>query len=850
MFPEKMTVLDYRFDGIENWWPWLRSEETSIPVDTPITEIMVPTKESGFIMNWLQECVNMAKPMLLVGPTGTGKSATIMNFMKALPHEKFLLNTVNFSARTSAHQVQDLIMSKLDRRRKGVFGPPLGKSFAVFIDDVAMPACDTYGSQPPLELLRQWLDHGYWSDLKDTTKIEMVDLLFLGAMGMPGGSNFIFPRLYRHTFVVAVDSFEDATLGQIFNTIMDWHFAKGYADKVVNMSRGIAGALCEIYRGASTRFLPTPEKSHYTFSLRDVTRVVQGLVMVPPKKLEEQEKLVRLWAHETYRVFYDRLIDQKDRNILLDMALGACRGNLRMEMQKAFESRLEPGEKLTDQSMRDLLFGNYMEPDAEPRIYDEVENWRKLEKVMNYYLSEYNAVSNAPMDLVLFRFAIEHISRVSRILQMPRGNVLMVGLGGSGRRSAVKLAASMCEATLMQVEVSKSYSFAEWREDMKKLLLKAGIAGKTTVFLFCDSQAKEEAFIDDINALLNTGDLPNLFPSEEKAIILEAMQSAAKAADKKIDSTPLALYGYFTERVRESLRIALAFSPIGDSFKNRLRIFPSLINCCTIDWFTTWPDDALLRVAETVIRSMNLAAEPDDGKPKEDVDETPVPAAPEGEEDEDAIDHVKLTELEQNLVEMVMLFNSNVVDASNRFFKELGRKNYVTPTSYLEMLRSFRLLFTQKYNEITNKRDRYTTGLEKLDNAAGQVAIMQTNLIGLQPELQRIAAETEKIMITIERETAEAEKKKELVGADEAAANEAAAAAQAIKDDCDSDLQEAIPALNAALSALNTLKPADITIVKSMKNPPSAVKLVLEAVCVIRGFKAERKPDACELSIM
>lgn len=121
---------------------------------------------------------------------------------------------------------------------------------------------------------------------------------------------------------------------------------------------------------------------------------------------------------------------------------------------------------------------------------------------------------------------------------------------------------------------------------------------------------------------------------------------------------------------------------------------------------------------------------------------------------------------------------------------------------------------------------------------------MQKNLIGLQPELQRIASETEKIMITIERETAEAEKKKELVGADEAAANEAAAAAQAIKDDCDSDLQEAIPALNAALAALNTLKPSDITIVKSMKNPPAAVKLVLEAVCVIRGYKPDRKPDA------
>lgn len=138
---------------------------------------------------------------------------------------------------------------------------------------------------------------------------------------------------------------------------------------------------------------------------------------------------------------------------------------------------------------------------------------------------------------------------------------------------------------------------------------------------------------------------------------------------------------------------------------------------------------------------------------------------------------------------------------------------------------------------------RYTTGLEKLDFAAGQVGEMQANLYDLQPKLKVLSEETEKIMVNIERETAEAEKKKEVVGADEAAANEAAAAAQAIKDDCESDLAEAIPALEAALDALNTLKPADIFVVKSMKNPPYGVKLVLEAVCVIKGLKPDRKPD-------
>lgn len=107
---------------------------------------------------------------------------------------------------------------------------------------------------------------------------------------------------------------------------------------------------------------------------------------------------------------------------------------------------------------------------------------------------------------------------------------------------------------------------------------------------------------------------------------------------------------------------------------------------------------------------------------------------------------------------------------------------------------------------------------------------MQNELHDLQPKLIVASGVTEKLMIKIEQDTVIVEKKKEIVGADEALANEAAAAAQAIKDDCESDLSEAIPALESAIKALNTLTPNDITLVKSMKNPPSGVKLVLEAV--------------------
>uniref|UniRef100_A0A1B0B0B8 Dynein heavy chain 3, axonemal n=1 Tax=Glossina palpalis gambiensis TaxID=67801 RepID=A0A1B0B0B8_9MUSC len=833
MFPEKLTFMDYRFDEAENWWTWQKSGDdptatiTTFPDDAQLSELIVPTNESGYITYWEEFCINKSYPMLVIGPTGTGKSAIVGSNLLSLSKQSYLINIVNFSARTSAQLVQDTIMSKLDRRRKGVFGPPLGKKCITFCDDVAMPSKDTYGSQPPLELLRQWLDHGYWSDLIDTTKIELVDMSFMGAMGIPGGSNFIFPRLYHHTFVVAVDSFEDSTIIKIFTTIGDWHFAKGYAEKVALLSRGLAEAMVSVYRSSMSVFLPTPAKSHYTFSLRDITRVFQGIVMVPPKRLNDPEKLGLICLENFVFgiLFSARLIDERDRDQLLEMVTYACKTSLRFSLEQAFQERMEnPGGKVTAMDLRNLFFGNYIDPDAEPKIYDEVMSYNKLEKLMHYYLKDYNAFSNSPMDLVLFRFAIEHISRVSRVLQMPRGNVLMVGMGGSGRRSSCRLAAHIADCRLWTVQVTKTYTTQDWRDDLKKILLSAGFNLNHTVFLFSDSQATDEAYVEDINGILNCGDLPNLYQLEDKAAIMENMTSVARQLGKVVDPLPSEMYAFFIDRVREQLHVALAFSPIGESFKERIRMYPSLINCCTIDC------------------SMNLH-QPEEIE-EQVVTETKSRESAESEKSLEEVQEIVLSDLENELVQVVMYFNRSVVAASEKCYTELSRRNYVTPSSYLEMLKAFRSFYKRKLEEITRLRDRYTTGLEKLDFAAAQVGEMQSNLYELQPKLKVLSEETERIMVNIERETAEAEKKKEIVGADEAAANEAAAAAQAIKDDCESDLAEAIPALEAALDALNTLKPADIIIVKSMKSPPYSVKLTLEAVCVLKGIKPDRKPDA------
>ncbi len=97
-----------------------------------------------------------------------------------------------------------------------------------------------------------------------------------------------------------------------------------------------------------------------------------------------------------------------------------------------------------------------------------------------------------------------------------------------------------------------------------------------------------------------------------------------------------------------------------------------------------------------------------------------------------------------------------------RYFEILRRHNYVTPTSYLELIQTFKVLLSSKRNEVMQLKQRYLTGLEKLDFAASQVSVMQQELKDLQPELVKTSAETVKLMSKIEQDTVEVEAKKEV----------------------------------------------------------------------------------------
>ncbi|XP_009304459.3 dynein axonemal heavy chain 1 [Danio rerio] len=807
-FPEEGAVYDYNLDdaGIScfddedgegkerkvQWVSWMKyAQEVVITPETRYSDIIVPTVDTVRMSFLIDMLLSNKNPVLCIGPTGTGKTLTISDkLLKNMPAE-YITHFLMFSARTSANQTQDYIDSKLDRRRKGVFGPPLGKYFIFFIDDLNMPMLETYGAQPPIELLRQWMDHGGWYDRKQIgTFKNLVDINFACAMGPPGGGrNPITQRFTRHFNFLSFTEMEDASKGKIFSTILGSWMQK--TPEMKPFCKPLVDATIRVYSTITSALLPTPAKSHYTFNLRDLSKVFQGILMAEAGKIENKIQLLQLWYHESCRVFQDRLVSEEDRSWF---------DQLLHNHIKKFGCEIE--EVVPYQP---ILYGDFMFPGA-VKVYQLIQDREKLARVMEEYLDDYNQTSTSKMKLVLFMDAIQHVCRISRILRQPLGNALLLGVGGSGRQSLTRLATHIAEYECFQIELSKNYGLLEWREDIKSIMLKAGMQNVQITFLFVDTQIKSESFLEDVNNILNSGDVPNLYTSEEQERILTAMKPVVQ--DMGQQPTKANLMAAYVNRVRSNIHTVLCMSPVGEVFRARLRQFPSLVNCCTIDWFSAWPQEALESVATSFLNEL-----------------------PELESNPKTI---------QSLALMCVEIHQMVSRKCEQYLAELSRHNSVTPKSYLELLSIFSSLIGQKKQELHSARQRMKTGLDKLLSTAEDVAKMQEELEMMRPQLEEAAKDTVITMEKIKEDTVVAEETRVAVQAEETKATEKARVAQAIADDAQKDLNEALPALDAALASLQSLKKNDVVEVRAMQRPPPGVKLVIEAVCILKGIKPKK----------
>jgi MoxR-like ATPase len=801
--------------------------QLAFPADYDYNNIIVPTPESVRNSELQQVLLRHGRAVMFVGPTGTGKTISLKDKIANLRGTDFVPFLLALSSQMTPGYLQTSVEGQLDKRRRGVLGPPNGKQMVVFVDDLSMAQADAYNAHPPLELLRQWCDHGGWYErgTRTTDFRQIVDLVFASAMvPTTGGRASITQRYLRHFSVVSCPPFSALVLTQVFGAIAEWGFRR--FDKSVQVpafQQALVRASIRVYEWAAQGLRPTPSKPLYKFNVRDLSRMMQGLLSVAPSSASDTAGITVAWVHEATRVFTDRIADPLDTKAF------------KKELAAATSEELMNGEKGAYQRLvgaKPLIFGCFggAPGSAAAEKYRVFRAHDALREVCVGAVATHNRETpGAPLNFVPFTLALDHIARVARVLHLDGGHMLLVGVVGCGRETSVRLATRAMGGTVEGVNLPRDTSLIKWRERIVSVLVLAGTGDAPLVFLMSDTEVHQLEMLSDLCTLLNGGDFRDWFSQDTLDKVVPKLYKKVLRRMKGRKPTTPDVIEFFLSEIRRRLHLVFRFDGVGEALRQYLVDFPALSNCCTVDWYTAWPEEALTDVAFSVMQAAVAKAE------ESDEDEPEKEEGEEGEAEEEVMDDEAIS----GAVRVSVSAHTCVEGLARQYQADTGRTFHVTPARFLQMLAIFVELKATKGKKILAEQARYSKGTQMLEHTETAVHGMQVEIEALAPVLIQKERETAALVIEVTASVEQAEITKKEVEVEELKAAARAAEAASISELCEERLGEALPALEMAIAALKTLKKSDLDEIRALKEPPAGVRLTMSAICVMMG----KKPD-------
>ncbi|CAH6779586.1 Dnah11 [Phodopus roborovskii] len=783
-FPSQGTIFDYYLDHkTKKFLPWTdKVPPFTMDVNAPLKTVLVHTPETTRLRYFAELLLERGKPLMLVGNAGVGKTVFLSDTLASLSKD-YIVSRVPFNYYTTSAALQRILEKPLEKKAGRNYGPRGNKKLVYFIDDLNMPEVDSYGTVQPHALLRQHIDYGHWYDRQKVVLKEIRSCQYVACMNPMVGSFTVNPRLQRHFTVFAFNFPSLDALTTIYGQIFSFHLQQqAFCPSVLRAGPSLIQATIAFHQMMAESFAPTAIKFHYIFNLRDLSNIFQGILFASPECLKCPEDLIRLWLHESSRVYGDKLIDTNDCDLFQRKTLEAA--------HKYFKG--------VDDSVllqQPLIYCHFASGEEDP-CYMPVKGWEGLKAVLGEMVDNYNELHSA-MHLVLFEDAMQHVCRISRILRTPQGHALLVGVGGSGKQSLSRLAAYICGLEIFQITLTEGYGTQELQVDLANLYIRTGAKNMPTVFLLTDAHVLDESFLVLINDLLASGDIPDLFNDEDMDKIVSGIRNEVRGLGM-VDSRENC-WAFFLARVRLQLKMVFCFSPVGHTLRVRARKFPAIVNCTAIDWFHAWPQEALVSVSRRFVEEI------------------------EG--------------IEPQHKDSISLFmahvHTSVREMSAWYYQNERRYNYTTPKSFLEQISLFKSLLKKKQEELHQRKEHLGNGIQKLQTTASQVGNLKARLASQEAELQLRNHDTEALITKIGLQTEKVSREKAIADAEERKVAAIQTEVSQKQRECEADLLKAEPALVAAKDALNTLNRVNLTELKTFPNPPNAVTNVTAAVMVL-----------------
>ena len=732
---------------------------------------------------------------ILAGPDGCGKEQILFSCFKSLVSTQIL--KIYCNSQTTPDDIRSKLFEiciSFNTNQGKVLRPKDCDRIILFIKGLNFPKPDKWGTVQLISFLQQIVTYnGFYDTTLEWVSLENTQIVATLSPALTLGRYSVTTRLTSVLRICYIPSPDPNHLLTVYGTLLAPIFrGPSIKDSSASSShRSSAWITTSQIHALAESMVQLYEKACHMFNLDQSSSII-----FTPRQLTEWsyqfirylnfqdaapsiEDILLVWVYEANRVFCDRLIGGKARE--------GFRGILNEILFKNWKtdlvSLLHSSQHLYYISLSNTKAVLIGEETFKPLVRIDESSLKELvQKTITNYTREVEL-----LEIHIFPEVLLHFVQINRVISKASGSLLLCGRGGVGRHLTLKLVAYYHQIEIVSPRIGRGFGIKQFKQILKSVLLKCGIEDKELIFSIDDYQILDPVFLEMINSILSSGEIPGLFKREE----LDPLFSSIR--DEAVDAGYSGrLESFFYKRVKRNLHIALILDISSPQFNLFCDSNPALYSYCSVVVMESWSDETLCMLPRHYFKSLSS-------------------------ELQDSISQEILSEW------CVNIFLS-------------GAPISPTPRAYLGFLKLFAMLFKEQFILTRDQKTRLDGGLLKIHEATQKVAQLKVHAANQKSLLSEKQNEADSALEEITKSMQQASEQKfemeTLTRKQFEERNQLEDRKRAIAI----ELSEIMPIVEQSKSAVSAIKPESLAEMRALRAPPDVIRDILEGVLRLMGI--------------